>query len=37
MITLGIYDLPDKLNELDLLKVKFEEQIEKSVIETGLW
>ncbi|CAD8096292.1 unnamed protein product [Paramecium sonneborni] len=33
----SIYDLPDRLNELDLLKVEFEEQLGKSVIEVGLW
>lgn len=33
----SIYDLPDKLNEVDLLKVNFEESLSKSVIEKGLW
>ncbi|CAD8195042.1 unnamed protein product [Paramecium octaurelia] len=33
----SIYNLPDRLNELDLLKVQFEEQLAKSVIEIDLW
>ncbi|CAD8095939.1 unnamed protein product [Paramecium sonneborni] len=33
----SIYNLPDKLNELDLLKLQFEEKITKSVIEVGQW
>lgn len=33
----SIYNLPDKLNELDLFKLQFEEQLAKSVIQKGLW
>ncbi|CAD8066532.1 unnamed protein product [Paramecium primaurelia] len=33
----SIYNLPDKLNELDMLKLQFEEQLSQSVIEKGLW